>query len=139
MKFTRSDSGIYYHDLENRQIVLVNQVKENELGYTKRELERAQLARKMYRMIGYPLINDFKIAIKNNLINNCPVTAEDVKNAEKIYGPSIAALQGKTTRTTPEEVKTDMIPVPPFIKEKYHNITLGIDIFFVNRQAFLSV
>ena len=138
LKLTRSPNGIYYHDLQNRQIMLLNQVSENELGYTQQELEKARLARKLYGMIGYPSIKDYKVAIKNNLIHNCPVQLKDVTIAEKIYGKDIAALKGKTTRTQPLPVNTDVIPVPKWVHRLYHDIVIGIDIFFVNRIPFIT-
>jgi hypothetical protein len=40
-----------------------------------------------------------------NLINNCPITIEDIKIAEDIYGPDIAVLKRKTVRKKPIQVK----------------------------------
>ena len=34
-------------------------------------------------LIGYTSVQDYKKAIQNNLINNCPVTVEDIEMAEK--------------------------------------------------------
>jgi len=88
-------------------------------------------------MIGYPSIVDFKNAVKNNLINNCPVTIQDIVAAEKIYGPDIAALKGKTVRKQPMRVNTEIIEVPEHIKKMHHNVILGGDILFVNGHPFL--
>jgi len=38
-------------------------------------------------------------AIVNSGVKNCDVTVQDVARAVAIYGPSIAALKGKTTKT----------------------------------------
>ena len=83
-------------------------------------------------MIGYPSIVDFKNAVKHNLINNCPITIKDIEAAEKIYGPDIAALKGKTIRKQPMQVNTDIIAVPENIKQMHHDVILGGDILFVN-------
>ena len=113
-------------------------VKENELGYTKQQIEQARRARKLYGMIGYPSVVDFKNSVKNNLINNCPITIQDIVAAEKIYGPDIAALKGKTVRTEPLRVNTEIIAVPERIKKLHHNVILGGDIIFVNGHPFLT-
>ena len=49
-------------------------------------------------MDGYPTMKDFIAMIKNNMLMNCPVTVEDIKNAENIFGPDIHVLKGKTVR-----------------------------------------
>jgi hypothetical protein len=52
-------------------------------------------------MHGTPSINDFKTILRINTITNNPVTTKDIKIAEKIFGPDIGALKGKTTRCEP--------------------------------------
>ena len=91
---------------------MVQTVTENEKGYSQHQLTNAKKARDLYAKVGYPLIRDFIIMIKKNMINNCPVTIEDVIRSEKINGPSVHALKGKTIRTKPIPVVTDHVAVP---------------------------
>ncbi len=42
---------------------------------------------------------------------------EDAEIAQKIWGPSIAALQGKTVHTKAAPVKTDIVQVPVEIRD----------------------
>ena len=51
---------------------------------------------------------------------------------EKIYGPDIGTLKGKTTRRSPGPVRKDYIEIPPEIKANHGNLALCIDIMFVN-------
>ena len=46
--------GIYYHDLEDRDLVLVNKVEENREGFSCRELSGAREARQALAMFDYP-------------------------------------------------------------------------------------
>ena len=76
--------------------------------------------------------------IKKNMINNCPVTVEDVMRAERINNPSVHVLKGKTVRTKPILVVTDYVAVPHAIFEENRNVTLSVDVMFVNRIPFLT-
>jgi hypothetical protein len=44
-----------------------------------------------------------------NAIKNNPVTTKDIEIAEKIFGPDISSLKGKTTRQKPIPVIEDYI------------------------------
>ena len=46
---------------------------------------------------------------------NCPVTTEDVDQAETIYGPSLLILKGNTTCQSPHSVLSDYVVVPQSI------------------------
>ena len=83
-------------------------------------------------------IRDFIVIIKKNMINNCPVTFEDVMRPEIINGPSVQALKGKTVRKKPSPVVKDYVAVPHAIIEENRNITLSVDVMFVNRIPFLT-
>ena len=54
----------------------------------------------------------------------------------KIWGPSIAALKGKTECRQPEPVNSDTVSIPKEIRELHKEVTLTIDIFFVNSIPF---
>ena len=72
------------------------------------------------------------------MIMNCPVTIEDVMRAEKINGPSVQALKGKTICTKPIPVVTDYVAIPHAMFEENRNVTLSVYVMFVNRIPFLT-
>jgi hypothetical protein len=74
--------------------------------------------------------------LRSNQIKDSPVTVEDAVAALKIWGPSVAVLKGKTVRKRPEPVKTDIVSIPKEIRELHKEVTLTIDIFFVNKIPF---
>src|SRR5210317_2332452 len=76
----------------------ISTVTGNKIGFTKRQVEDAEKARKLYYVLGCPTVQNFKHILRQNIIKNCPVTMEDVNIAEQIYGPDIATMKGKTTR-----------------------------------------
>lgn len=99
--FQRRQQGLYYKDLSAVQINMMNTVEELRNQYTKRQYDRAKVARKLYQTMGHPFLEDYKKLIQANAIKNCPVTVEDVNIAEKIFGLDIYTLKGKATRTKP--------------------------------------
>ena len=68
---------------------------------------------------------------------NCLVTRQDVEVVYKIWGAYIAALKGKMTRQTPSSVVLDIVQIPKEIRELHHNMTLSVNIVFVNNIPFL--
>ena len=58
--------------------------------------------------------------------------------AENINGPSVQALKGKTIRTKPIPVVSDYVSVPHAIFEENRNVTLSVDVMFVNRIPFIT-
>ena len=73
----------------------------------------------LYHIVGSPTVEAFKAMLKGNVIKNCPITAADVDIAEKIYGPAISTLKGKTTRKTPKAVVADEVLIPQELLTKH--------------------
>jgi hypothetical protein len=88
--------------------------------------------------LGYPSINDLKAIIQINAIKNNPVTTEDVDIAQKIFGPNIVTLKGKTTHCTPVPIIEDQIKIPRELITTQYAITLCIDGMKVNDIGFLT-
>ncbi len=125
-----SKSMAVYAQTEEKAQHHVSTVKENMAGFTKREVERAKLARKVYHAMGCPTVESFKHAIRSNLIKNCPVSTQDAINAEKIFGPDVGTIKGKTTRKPPPVARDDYIEIPEEITSR-DNLTLYMDVTFV--------
>ena len=64
------------------------------------------------------------------------MTVEDADVALKIWGKNIAALKGKTTRTTPSPVARDFVKVPQELLKLHREVFLTMDIFFVSKIPF---
>jgi hypothetical protein len=78
---------------------MISTLSENRKGYTERQFINAKRARKLYHILGCPTVENYKHILRQKIIKNCPVTIEDVNIAEKIFGPDIGAMKGKTTRS----------------------------------------
>jgi hypothetical protein len=113
-------------------------VAENRKGYTLRQFERAKEARKLYHIVGTLTMNNFKSLLRMSVIQNCPVTAEDVNISEKIFGPDMSSLKGKSTRRKRKPVRSDLIEIPKEMITKYHDIDLCMDAMYVNECGMLT-
>ena len=106
--------------------------------HTPREIKRAKLARDLLAALGTPSIADLKKAISMNAISNLPVRVNDIDLAEKIFGPDVGTLKGKTTRTPPLPMVTDQIEMPPELYEDRPDWELCMDLMFVNGMPFMT-
>ena len=86
-----------------------------------------------------PTVENFIALLHMNTIQNCPVMVEDVKIAERIFGPDMSSLKGKSTRRKPKPVRKDLVEIPAEITEKHHDIELCMDTMFINECGMLTV
>jgi hypothetical protein len=88
-------------------------------------------------MLGHPTVHDFLGMVRSNMISNCNVTANAIKNANLIFGPDLAGIRKWMVRTPPESVGTDHVQIPRHILERHKVVTLAVDCMFVNGIPFL--
>ena len=66
-----------------------------------------------------------------NLIPNCPITIQDIKNAEFLWGPDIGCLKGKIPWKQLSAVTITGTDVPLEIMQQYKDVTLSADVMKV--------
>jgi hypothetical protein len=94
--FQQSNRGLYYMETKLTGTLLVHTVADNKSKYTNRDYSRAVLARQIQKNIGQPSTRAFIKIVQNYLLPNCPVTRDGIIAAERIFGPDVGSLQGKT-------------------------------------------
>ena len=115
----------------------VASVEENLTKYTQRDINKAKDARKfqvIFNNISTPKLLNI---VDTNQVRGLSITREDVKRAETIYGPNVYALKGKTTNRKVDHVVVPITRIPKEILKDYKNITLCIDVMFINGIKFL--
>ena len=113
-------------------------IQENAKFLTSKEIARAREAKKLLQALGYPSLVDLKTIIKTNSIRDNPVTESDVKLMERLFGPDIPSVKGKTTRRRPHKIVSDVVSIPMELRDAQHNVCLCIDVMFVNGMPFLT-
>jgi hypothetical protein len=147
ISFNEYENGLYFHDVketlkskpktDTNAYSFILTVDANKGLFHRREVERADQARSLYKRIGRPSQKFFEHILDKNLIRNCPITVEDAKRAVLIYGSDTGALQGKLTKTAPEHVPTlSLLTLPDSILQYHREVTVCIDIFYVNGILF---
>lgn len=127
-------NALYVYNVPEHRLMAVTSVEENKLGYSKRELTDAVRARELSARVAYPSNKDLAELLTTGGIINCPVTAHDVARAEKIFGPDIAVLKGKTPKRKSLRIK--LVPVPETVlSTKVQN--LHCDVMFVDSLPYL--
>ncbi len=141
VEFKPSNQGLHYHDVSdensNIEMMLVNTVRGNFEGYTHHDIKRVKEARCIQGMIANPTEKEFAGMVRKRLLTNCPVTVRNVDNANRIFGPDLANLRGKMTRTKPERVRVEYVQIPRDFVQLHKYVTLVADVMFVNGLPFL--
>ena len=136
LEFQYIDQGLWAYDTRKQAIQMVQTVEENRFPYSNRQYQRALKARELYHSMWFPSIRDFRLALRANMIKNCPVTEQDVLLAEKIFGKDIHAIKGKTTHKKPIMITNDYIKVPQEILDAHSEVVLSGDVFYVQGIMF---
>ena len=74
--------------------------------------------------------------VSSNMINNFPVTFRGIKNANKIFGPDITSMKGKSVRSLTEAVVINYMEIPNNILDMKINLEVSVDVMSVNKIPF---
>jgi hypothetical protein len=121
----------------DKGVSFVQTVRGNMDGYTQREVEDARAAREAQALVGHPTDRNFLGMVRSGMISNCPVTPTAVQNANRIFGPDLAGVRGRTVRRPPDSVTTNYVQIPRALLEQHQRVTLAVDVMFVNGVPFL--
>lgn len=106
----------------------------NKKPFTKRELRNAERARRLQTKLLFS--RDRHLERITEVLQECPITSQDVVNAKAIFGPSVGALKGKTTKSKPLLVSVEQISIPGSIRDRLKELHLHDDFCFVNGIGF---
>ena len=119
-------------DENTNKSMMCETVASRESQYTTEEVKRAKKAREVMKQLGYPSTKDMVKMIVKGMIINMPITVHDIIRANKIYGPDVASLKGKTVKRNLK--KTSNIYVPRAMMKRQDLYT---DIFYWRGIGFM--
>jgi hypothetical protein len=117
---------------DQNKYVFVETIEANMAKFTKREVANAEVARRLFSILGRPSLKDFIDMIHHNRLKNCPITVADVRRATSIWGPDLGAIVGRTTRKKPNS-----LPDEVFIRHNQETTTVYLDLFTISSLIFL--
>ena len=142
--FHEFEGGLHYLDATHQQgqqrqrhVFAVNMVKDNKKNFMNNDYLQAVRARELQVTVGHPLDKDLIKILKTSSLLNCPITPRDVLIANKLFGPNVGALKGKTTRRGPPIVDSPVSVDTTSILKYYGEITLCVDLMYVNKVPLL--
>ena len=97
-------------NIADHGVAMVQTVKQNFEGFTRRQVADAKRARNTQAMMAHPSDSAMKhVVSQTNAVRNCPVTVSDITNARTIFGPDRAGVRGKTVRQRPLVVRPEYV------------------------------
>ena len=112
-------------------------VKDNKKNFTNNDFLQAIRAWELQVTVRCPSDKDFIKILKARSLPNSPVTPQDVIIVNKLFGPDIGALKGKTTHHGPPIVDSPVSVDITFILKYYGKVTLCIDLMYINKVPLL--
>ena len=135
--FRPTDKGLYASKKDRDiGVSLISTVEGNKQNYTRREIKRAQDARRLMEIIGRPSERELCRILEARQLKNCETTEQDVMNATDMFGPDVASLKGKTTRQKVRHVELNTRPIPLKIMERHREVKVCFDIMHLNGIGF---
>ena len=112
-------------------------VRENFNGFSRKQVEGATSAHHLMGMVATSSPHDFQGMVCLNMLKDCPITNDDIKNANTIFGTNLTTIRGKMVRRRPKLVITDYVNIPRLLVDANQRVTLAADVMFVNSVPFL--
>jgi hypothetical protein len=141
VELMNNEAGMPYIDMEKCEeraaLCFVQTIRERYEGYTKREVMAARSAREAQAMMGHPTDREFRNMVRTNMIQNCPITVEAVDHSNKLFGPDLAGVRGRTVREKQAHVHVKYEQIPRSIMERFQNVAIAVDVMFVEGVPFL--
>lgn len=143
IKFICGPADLYYYDASNIDMSklkvafsFLNTVSENKNLYKEREVRKATDAIVLNCRTNHIAKDKFIQIVKDNWIQNNPVTVGDVRRSHNMFGPPLPPIKIRTRYKEPQRIgDTDIMQIPKSLYQDLKNVVLCIDFHYVNGVA----
>ena len=87
-------------------------------------------------MVVRPYYKDFNQVVCTNILQNYPVTTEDIANRYIKNGPNISPIKGNMTHNKPIQVVTNYSSMSENVSNIHRGVALIINVVFLNKPQF---
>ena len=130
-------AGLYICDLSEQVGCSLSAVSDPRTsGLSARQVRRAQRVERL-RQIMCASNSDMRLMAQGSVMPDANVTSDDLRLAERVFGPSLAGLKGRSTRPKSQAVAASIEPVPTDILKNNRDLSVAIDLMFINAIPFL--
>ena len=125
-------AGLYIYDLGSHDGCVLNTMSDPRTsGFSTRQVQRAEVVERL-RQIMCASASDMRLMAQGALMPDANITSEDLRLTERMYGPSLAGLEGRSTRPKSQAVTASVEPVPPGILANNKNVSVAVDIMYIS-------
>ena len=101
-------------------------VNENTKFLSDSQQVKAKEARKMMQGLGVPTVADLKAIVRMDLIKDVKANAEDANLAERVRGPDLGNLKGKSARSKPTPATSNITELTEELLNIQEDVALSI-------------
>ena len=136
--FKKTNKRLYACDLNDsrciikgEKLLMMETSEDRELEFSKRQVDDAKVARQWAMDMGFPSAAAL-MKLAKGFMKNAPVTAHDIYNSYKIYGPHPAEVRGKFRQVNPRLVAPEYVPKPVIT-----DLIMYADIMLIASESYL--
>jgi hypothetical protein len=118
-------------NLSSNGVEAVATIESSKKNFNQRDVKQAEATQRFQHVAGHLSDETICHTARTNGIKNSTITVQDVDMMNDILDVSPYRLKGKFIRRRPDEIVTNLIPLPKSVEDHYKDVTLAVDVMHV--------